>query len=117
MSNYLSCLEILTNYIGFVETNNGEKVTLPDEVEIDSLVVVKNELIQLKDSVRLGDNNDRKDNYQVKSFWSCGYCTYHNPIDSKKCKMCGLTAQVCTVCLYIYYVLNMLCKHVRLIPQ
>ena len=96
MSNYSYCLEKLIGLIGFEKTNNGEKLTLPDQVEIDSLIMVKNELIKIKDGVSLGDNND-----DVKSFWSCGHCTYDNPIDSKFkiCKMCNLPADVCMFCI------------------
>ena len=52
MSNSLSCLEILTKYIGFEKTNNGtgETLTLPDEVKIVSLICMKNLLIQFKDN-------------------------------------------------------------------
>ena len=53
MSSHLACLEILTKYIGFEETNNGEKLTLPDEVESDSLTMLKNWLIKIKYSIIL----------------------------------------------------------------
>ena len=95
MSNSLSCLETLTKLIGFEKTNNGEKITLPDEVEIDSLIMVRDWLIQMKDSVGLGDNYERKDNRDAKSLWSCNYCTYDNPVDSETCQICGLPAEVC----------------------
>ena len=91
MSDYSSCLEILTKLIGFQETNNSEKITLADDVEIDTLMTLKNWLIQLK-----GVDNVSKENYNIgESFWSCKYCTYHNPMDVETCQICALPANVC----------------------
>ena len=79
MSNCFWCLEVLTKYIGFEETNNGKQITLPDEVEIDSLIMFKDWLFKIRD----------------KSFWLCKYCKYDNPIDSEACQICNLPAEVC----------------------
>ena len=91
MSDYSSCLELLTKFIGFRETHNGEKITLTDDVEIGTLMTRKNWLIQLK-----GVDNESKENYNNgESFWSCKYCTYHNPMDAEACQICALPANVC----------------------
>ena len=60
MSNSLSCLKILTEYFLFEETNNGEKITLPDEVEISSLRMIKHLLIDINDrKLGLQHNNEK----------------------------------------------------------
>ena len=38
MSNVAACMFILTQLIGFEKSDNGEKLKLPDEVEIDTLI-------------------------------------------------------------------------------
>ena len=82
MSNYSSCMVILTQLIGFKKSDNGEKLTLPDEVEIDTLVELKNFL-----EMKMVENNE--------SLWPCNYCTYNNPIELNSCQMCALPRNVC----------------------
>ena len=97
MCNYESCIFILTQLIGFEKSDNDEKITLPDQVEIDTLVQFKNFLQdsniqsnlndELSYEMKLVDNN--------KPFWSCSHCTYNNPIELNTCKMCNLPRNVC----------------------
>ena len=105
MSNCSSCLFILTQLIGFEKIDNGEKITLPDDVEIDTLVAFKN---FLQDSNESNLNNYNVSSYKVKmventdivdneSYWACNHCTYHNSIDLNSCQMCGLPGNVCVV--------------------
>lgn len=108
MSNNSSCIFVLTQLIGFQQSDNGEKIILPDEVEIDALIAFKT---FLQDSI---DNiNDKNSNYDMKvvenndalgngAFWECEHCTYHNQIDANLCQdclhnchMCGLPRNVC----------------------
>ena len=93
MSNYASCLCILMELIGFEKSNNGEKITLPDQVEIDTLIVFKN---FLQDS---NDNFDNVSSYKMEtdkqSSWACNRCTYYNSIDANTCQMCDLPRDVC----------------------
>ena len=100
MSNYSSCLCILTQLIGFEESDNDEKITLqlPDQVEIDKLVEFKQYLQDNTKSKNINDNN--VPSYEMKmtqneSFWACLRCTYHNAIELNECEMCGLTRNVC----------------------
>ena len=85
MSNYSSCIFMLTQLIGFEKSDNGEKITLPDHVDIDTLVEFKNFLQESNMKTKLND----------ESFWPCNHCTYHNPIELKTCQMCGLPRNVC----------------------
>ena len=89
MSNYSSSLEILIKLIGFEEINNGDKICLPDEVEINTLIVFNDYVVKFK--------NDRNN---VKTFWTCNQCTYRNQLDSATCQMCGLPGNVCH---YLFY--------------
>ena len=99
MSNYQSCIFILTQLIGFEQSDSNEKITLPDAVQIDTLVEFKH-LLQdsnfiesiLKDELssyemKMVDNNE--------TFWSCIHCTFNNPIELNMCQMCGLPDNVC----------------------
>ena len=62
MSNYSLCLSILKRLIGFEETSSGEKMTLPDEIEIDTLITYKDYFIHCKnDRIRNDDiDTERK---------------------------------------------------------
>ena len=93
MSNYSSCLSILTNLIGFEKINNGEKIALPDEVEIDTLAMFNDYLIDFKNDDSNNDNNNNNE-----TFWACSHCTYRNSIDLNACQMCGLPSKV-NVCI------------------
>ena len=98
MSNYSSCIFILTQLIGFDKGDNGEKLTLPDQVEIDALVQLKN---FLEYSHMQSSFNDGSSSYEMKmvenneSLWPCNYCTYNNPIELNSCQMCALPRNVC----------------------
>ena len=115
MSNYSSCLFILTQLIGFELNDNGEKITLPDDVEIDTLIDFRNFVQDISKSNNMNDNtnfNDDLPSYEMKmienndtidrqnaSFWACNYCTYHNPIDLRTCQMCAIprNGPVCVI--------------------
>ena len=123
MSNYTSCIFILTQLIGFEKSDNDEKITLPDQVEIETLVQLKNFL--LKSSIeskstdessyvmRKIDNDTAVNNESTLSFWSCHYCAYNNSINSKACQICGFPCNVCVnhgkyfilidICLYVLF--------------
>ena len=94
MSNYSSCIFILTQLIGFEKSDNDEKIALPDGVEIATLVEFKHFLQNSK-------LNDQLSSYEMKmaenndSFWSCIHCTYNNPIQLNTCQMCSLPRNVC----------------------
>ena len=105
MSNYSSCLYILTQLIGFEKLDNGDKILLPDEVEMDTLVEFRNFLQDFRDNadhdqisssyayeMKMVENNDTLHN---ESFWACKHCTYHNSNDSDTCQMCSLPRDVC----------------------
>ena len=93
MSNFSSCIFILTQLFGFDKSDNDEKLTLPDEVLIDTLIEFKNFLQQCNIQNKL---NDQLSSYEInESFWSCNYCTYNNPINTNTCKMCALPQNVC----------------------
>ena len=98
MSNYKSCIFILTRLFGFEKSDNGEKLTLSDEVEIDTLIILKT---LLQDNNSQNKLNDELSSYEMKmtedneSFWSCNHCTYNNPIELNTCKMCALPRNVC----------------------
>ena len=108
MSDYSSCVFILTQLIGFDKSDNGEKITLSDQVEIDTLVQLKN---CLQYSNIQNDLNDGSSSYEVKKIkikkqqknttvgnksnslvWSCKHCTYNNP---STCQICGSNRNVC----------------------
>ena len=98
MSNYSSCLYILTQLIGFEKSyNNGAKITLPDQVEIDTLVEFKN---FVENSIEnIDDNNDKNNqshNNDGTSLWAYSHCTY-NPIDINTCQMCTSPRNVCSL--------------------
>ena len=94
MCNYSSCIFILTQLIGFEKIDDDEKITLSDQVEIDTL-------IQFKNFVQDGKLNDELSSREMKmvekseSFWSCNHCTYNNSIKLNICKMCALPGNVC----------------------
>ena len=95
MCNYSSCTFILTQLIGFEKSDNDEKLTLPDGVDIDTLVEFKHfiqysniESNQLSSyEMKMVDNNE--------TFWSCNHCTYNNPIELNTCQICALPRNVC----------------------
>ena len=94
MSNYTSCVFILTQLIGFEKSDNDEKITLPEQVEIDTLIQFKNFLQDSRYNVDQISSHEMKmvDN---ESFRACNYCTYNNPINSSICQMCTLPGNVC----------------------
>ena len=99
MSNYQSCIFILTQLIGFEKSDNDEKITLPDQVEINTLVQLKN---FLQDSSIIESNlNDELSSYET--FWSCIHCTYNNPIELNTCQMCALPRNVCGNSMSIFH--------------
>ena len=99
MSNYSSCLFILTQLIGFEKSdNNGEKITLPDQVEIDTLIQFKSFVENSSDNVNDNNDTNNQSNVNDTSFWACSHCTYHNPIDINTCQMCNLPHNVCILC-------------------
>ena len=99
MSNYESCIFILTQLIGFDKSDNDEKITLPDGVEIDTLIQFKN-FLQVG-SIIESNLNDELSSHEIKmvdnneTFWSCSHCTYSNPIELNTCQMCALPRNVC----------------------
>ena len=54
--NYESFLVILTKLIGFEETNNGKRLTLPDAVEMDTLVVFRDYVNDFQVTFVLGES-------------------------------------------------------------
>ena len=94
MANYSSCTFILTQLIGFEKSDNGEKITLPDQIEIDTLVQFKN-FLQSNFNDESSSPNEMKMVDNNKSFWPCNHCTYHNPIELNTCQMCALPRNVC----------------------
>ena len=108
VSNYSLCLKILTNLIGFEEINNNEKISLADEVEIDTLITFKDCFMKFKNDRNNNEvslsalnkikmvENDTADN--IETFWKCDECTYHNSINSTTCEICGLPNYVCVMC-------------------
>ena len=123
MSDYSSCLLILTQLIGFNEIyiENKQKLQLPDEVEIDTLKQFKDYFIQRKNDkhsiaseqsssyeMKMSENKDSNDS---KTFWTCKHCTYDNSIDSSECQMCRLPSNVCVnFCATCYIFFDMICK-------
>ena len=99
MSNCSTCIFILTQLFGFEKNDNGEKLTLPDQVEIETLMELKN---FLQHNNILSIFNDESSSYEMKmiepneSFWPCNHCTYNNPIELNTCQMCSLPHNVCT---------------------
>ena len=100
MSNYSSCIFILIKLIGFKKSDNGEKITLPDDIEIDTIIQFKNFLQDNKIKNKL-KNDELSSSYEMKMtenneiFWSCNYCTYNNLTQLNTCEMCGLPRNVC----------------------
>ena len=100
MSNHSLCIFILTQLIGFEKSDNGERITLPDQVEIDTLIRFKRDFFQ-DNNVESTLNHELSPSHQMKMvdknelFWGCHHCTYHNPIDSNTCQMCTLPRNVC----------------------
>ena len=136
MSNSSTCLEILTKLIGFKETNNSDKIQLPEKVKIDTLVKINDHFIKCNNDRNKNNDNNRaalstnETKVDNETFWSCQHCTYHNPIDSITCQICGLPSNVCeslhgrrakqhkrkNICNYAYYycfvnVLNRIILH------
>ena len=98
MSNYSSCIFVLTQLIGFDKSDNGEKLRLPDQVEIDTLVQLKNFLEYSNMQSIFNDESSSNEMKMVEnneSLWQCNYCTYNNPIELNSCKMCALPHNVC----------------------
>ena len=119
MSNYTSCILILTQLIGFEKSDNEEKIILPDQVEIDTLVQFKNFLqdsnIQSIFSDELSSSSKMK-MVENESFWACNHCTFHNPINLNMCEMCDFPRNVCgksmyvvNQCEYFFYLSVFLC--------
>ena len=105
MSNYSSCI-LLARLIGFEETNNNEKIVLPDEVEIDTLVQFKQYFCKFKSDKTIQSSNvssyemkvvENKENANTACNWSCDHCTFLHNIDSTSCQMCGLPRKVCVL--------------------
>ena len=106
MSNYSSCIFILTQLFGFEKCDNDAKIQLPDEVEIDTLIELRkflqysgierslNEEL-LSYEMKMVENNNAVDNESNLSFWTCHHCAYHNPINFNTCQMCALPSKVC----------------------
>ena len=100
MSNYSGCLLILTQLVGFEKSDNDEKITLPDQVDIDTLIEFKN-VIQYTNIEGIFDGSTsyetkmNETNESNSPFWPCNRCTYHNPIDSNECQICALPQNVC----------------------
>ena len=98
MSDSRSCIFILTQLFGFEKSDNDTKLTLPDEVLIDTLIQFKNFIQESNIENKL---DDELSSYEIKmvenneSFWSCNYCTYNNPINTNTCQMCALPRNVC----------------------
>ena len=95
MSNYSSCIFILTQLFGFEKCDNHTKLQLPHEVENDVLIEFRN---FLQDSSTESKLNDELSSYEKKllendainsSFWACGHCTYHNSMNFNTCQMCN----------------------------
>ena len=84
MDNCSSCIFILTHLIGFEKSHNGEKLTLPDDVEIETLKGLKHFLQDSTDNI-----------IHNKSFWTCDRCTHYNPLDSRTCEICAVPGKVC----------------------
>ena len=121
MSNHSSCLLILTKLIGFEETNNGEKISLPDEVDTDTLLIFNDYFMEFKDDKNINEssavnnkNSNESSSYEMKMvenndnmndnrFWSCNHCTYNNPLNSTTCLMCSLPRSVCFVTLVVCF--------------
>ena len=117
MSNYSSCMFILTQLIGFEKTYNGETITLPDRVEIDTLIQFKDFL--QGSNIQSIFNDELSSSYEMtmvennESFWSCNHCTYNNLVKLNTCQMCGLPRNVCLnygnihskqkLCLFCFY--------------
>ena len=98
MCNDSSCIFILTQLIGFEKSDKGEKLTLPDQVEIDTLIQFKSFLQDSKSQDELSSSYDTKMIKKTESlFWSCNHCTYNNPIELNTCKMCALRGIVCEI--------------------
>ena len=104
MSNYSSCIKILTDLIGFDKINDGARIALPDEVEVDTLVEFKeylnSKLIDTSSNeMKMSENKELED---VETFWSCSYCTFDNEIDLTTCTMCGLPKNVCIFAYFLF---------------
>ena len=103
MSNYSLCIMILTKLIGFEETivDNNKKIVLSDEFDVDVIRTFKEYFENFLQSKKTSENNDKssdemkmfenKSDNKIndESFWSCNHCTFHNPIYSTTCQMCG----------------------------
>ena len=103
LSNYSSCMSILTTLVGFnfEQTNidNGKKISLPDEVEVDTLVQFTQYFNAFKSNKASQSDNESSDDMKImdnhvntNTFWSCNRCTFHNQISSTACQMCGSPA-------------------------
>ena len=101
MSNYSSCIKILTDLIGFDTINDGEKISLPDEVEVDTLVQFQEYFIEFisasSNEMKMSENKELEN---VDTFWSCNHCTFNNEIYLTTCKMCGSPNNVCIFASY-----------------
>ena len=62
MSNYSSCELILTTLVGFNQTHNSEKITLPDEVEPDTLIIFTDYFKKFKHDINNNNNNNNDNN-------------------------------------------------------
>ena len=108
MCNYSSCIFILTQLVGFEQSDNGEKITLPHDVEIDTLIELKNFVEESSKSDNMNVNFNDGSSHEMKMienndtvvkknevFWACNHCTFRNPMDLNTCQMCGLPGNVC----------------------
>ena len=103
MSNSSLCMTILTDLIGFDKTNDGERISLPDEVEVDTLVQFKEDFIKSSNETKLSENKELED---CDTFWSCNHCNVNNEIDLAACTMCGSPKNVCILISYFYFMLS-----------
>ena len=101
MSNRSLCILILTKWIGFEETtvDNNKKIVLSDEFDVDAIRTFKE---YFENFLQTSENNNKssdemkmfenKSDNKIndESFWSCNHCTFHNPIYSTTCQMCGI---------------------------
>ena len=106
MSDYSSSMTILTDFIGFDKINDGERISLPDEVEADTLFEFKEYLNSklINESpmeMKMSENKELED---VETFWSCNHCTFNNKIDLTTCTMCGLSKNVCIFTSSFYFI-------------
>ena len=90
---------MLTQLIGFEKSDN-ERLTLPDQVDIDTLIQFNNFLQHIYTQSHLNDRSLSSHGMKMvdhKSFCPCNHCTYNNPINPNTCKICPLPRNVCEI--------------------